>query len=326
MKNFYFLILSGLILISLNSCEKKSGTFVTTSVSISLGASYTNDVFFRLSDGQMTVVPRSNWDIAFSVSPQEAAILTNGGSGVVLKSYPVTAGWLWATAIDTAGYYTWTALYNSDTTWTEGAFNMNATGHPNYGWGNYNGTSHNVEGNALYIIKLRNGSFKKIWIEMKYSALQKYSFRYSDLDGSNEQVVSNMDLSAAKTNFVYYNLQDNLKVDREPDATNWDIVFTKYRDKSINYTVTGVLQNIDVTSRESTDVDPLSEVLPSSGYLTNTSTIGSDWKIYSNNQYSIDETRVFLVKDLNKKVYRIRFKTFAGSATGDIAFDLSTNN
>ena len=40
-------------------------------------------------------------------------------------------------------------------------------------------------------------------------------------------------------------------------------------------------------------------------------------------QYTIDDTRVFYVKDLNGDVYRIKFKTFEGSATGNISFDVS---
>jgi hypothetical protein len=325
MKKISYLILAGLFMIGIYSCKKDSAGLVTRTETLSLGAGYTNDIFYRLSDGLITSVPRSDWDIAFIVSARESAILINDAAGVELKAYPVT-GWVWTTAIDTTGYHNWTSLVNSDTTWTDGAFNMNATGHPNYGWGNYNSTSHNIEGSALYIIKLRNGNFKKIWIEMKYSALQKYSFRYADLDGSNEQVVSNMDVSDSKANFVYYNLQDNLRVDREPETSSWDIVFTKWIDKSIHYPVTGVLQNIGVRALESSDVDPLSESFPSEGYLSAMSTIGSDWKTINMNtfQYTIDETRVFLIKDKNNKIYRIRFKTFEGSATGNLSFDIST--
>ena len=77
----------------------------------------------------------------------------------------------------------------------------------------------------------------------KLSALQKYTFRYSDIDGSNEQTV-NLDLAGSTKNFVYYSLDTNEEIDREPDQDKWDIVFTKYIDKSINYPVTGVLQNI----------------------------------------------------------------------------------
>lgn len=328
MKNIRYLIFALLLTISINSCKKEAsgGGLITKSENLSMGAGYANDIYYRLSDGLITSVPRSDWDIAFSVPAREAAILTNDASGVTLKAYPVVSGWTWTTAIDTTGFHSWTDLYNSDTTWTEGAFNANATGHPNYGWGIYNSTSHNIEGSSLYIIKLRNGTFKKIWIEMKYSALQKYSFRYADLDGSNEQVVSNWNISDSKANFVYYSLQDNLRVDREPESSSWDILFTKYIDKSINYPVTGILQNTGVGALESTDIDPLSEVMPSTGYLSAISTIGSDWKTINMTtfQYTIDGSRVFLLKDKDNKIFRIRFKTFDGSSTGNLSFDIST--
>ena len=326
MKKILYLVFAVLTIIAVNSCKKDSGTLVTNTASVSLGAGYSNDVYYRLSDGLITSVPRSNWDIAFSVSPREAAILTNGAAGVTLKTYPVSAGWSWATSIDTAGYHNWTSLYNSDTTWTEGAFNMNATGHPNYGWATYDMVTHNLTGISLYIIKTRNGSFKKIWIEKKLTVDQKYTFRYADLNGANEKNVTLL-LAGKNKNFVYYSLDTNAEVDREPETTMWDIVFTKWMDKSLGYyPVTGVLQNIGVSSLTSPDIDPLSKTMPSTGYHTSISTIGSNWKTINMTtyQYAIDETRVFFVKDQNSKTYRIKFKSFEGSSTGNLSFDISS--
>jgi hypothetical protein len=325
MKKINYLILAVLFMMGIISCEKDSDSLVTRSETLSLGANYTNDIFYRLSDGQITTVPRANWDIAFIVASREAAILTNGGSGVTLKAYPAPAGWTWATTIDTTGYSKWPSLFNSDTTWVEGAFNMNATGHPNYGWGNYDMVTHNLTGVSLYIIKTIKGSFKKIWIEKKLSSDQKYTFRYSDLNGANEQSVT-LALAGKNKNFIYYSLDTNTEIDREPEIDMWDLVFTKWIDRGMNYPVTGVLQNIGVPALESTDTDPLSEVMPSTGYLSAISTIGADWKTINMTtyQYSIDETRVFFVKDQNNKIYRIRFKTFEGSSTGNLTFDIST--
>ena len=316
----------GMFLIIMNSCDKSSdsASLETKTASISLGAGYANEIYYKLSDGQITSVPRNNWDIAFSVPAREAAILTNATSGVALKAYPVSEGWNWSDPVDTTGFSGWAPLYNSDTTWTEGAFNMNATGHPNYGWGEYDANTHNLTGVSLYIIRTRAESYKKIWIMNKLSAQQKYTFRYSDLDGSNEETVT-LDLAGDTRNFVYYSLDTKEEVDREPDSDKWDILFTKWIDKSINYPVTGVLQNIDVTAQESADTDPMSKVFPTTGFLTNMSTIGSDWKIINMEtfQYTMDETRVFYVKDLNGEVYRIKFKTFEGSGTGNLTFDVS---
>jgi hypothetical protein len=326
MKKFYYLFLTGLIFLGLNSCKKDSqNQLVTRSESLSLGAGYSNDIFYRLSDGLTTSVPRANWDIAFSVAPREAAILTNGAAGVTLKVRPTSVNWTWSTAIDTTGYSNWATLYNSDTTWLEGAFNMNATGHPNYGWGKYNDITHNLAGVALYIIKTRSGSYKKFWIENKLSVDQKYSFRYADINGSNEKLVT-VNCAGKNKNFVYYSIDTNAEVDREPDTNMWDIVFTKWIDKTLNYPVTGVLQNIGVGSQKSTNIDPTSKDMPASGYLSSISTIGADWKTINMTtyQYSIDETHVFMVKDLNKLIYKIKFNTFEGSATGKLTFSIST--
>ncbi len=327
MKRIKYLFIAGMIIIILNSCSKttNSVSLQTQSVAISLGPGYASDIYYSLQDGMMTTVPRNNWDLAFSVSPREAAILVNSTAGVVLKAYPVSPGWSWSDPVDTLGYHSWTTLYNSDTTWTSGAFNANATGHPNYGWGEYDINTHNLTGVALYIIQTRDGSFRKIWIMNKLSAAQQYTFQYSDLDGANEKTV-NLDLAGSTKNFVYYSIDSEEEVDREPDKDKWDLLFTKYIDNSINYPVTGVLQNIDVTARESTDTDPASAVFPDTGFLTDISTIGSDWKIVDMQtyQYTIDDTRVFFVRDLNGNTYRIKFKTFEGSTTGNLSFDVST--
>jgi hypothetical protein len=135
----------------------------------------------------------------------------------------------------------------------------------------------------------------------------------------------NLDLSGSTKNFVYYSIDTEEQIDREPDKSTWDLLFTKYIDKSIDYPVTGVLQNFEVTAQESTDTDPASKVFPSSGFMTSISTIGSDWKIINMEtyQYTIDATRVFFVKGLDGTVYRIKFDTFDGTTTGNLSFDVS---
>jgi hypothetical protein len=324
--SYVILIVSFLAIAGFNSCKKDSTgpSLVTTTEALSMGAGYTNDIYYRLSDGMTTIVPRTDWDIAFSVSPREAAILINGASGVTLKAYPVS-GWSWDTAIDTTGYSTWAFLNNSDTTWTEGAFNMNATDFPNYGWGDYDMVSHNVNGVSLYLITTREGTMKKIWIEKKFSVEQKYIFRYANIDGTDEQDIT-LDMAGMTNNFDYFSIDTNSEIDREPDATTWDLVFTKYIDNSINYPVTGVLQNIDITAQvgDATDISP--DKMPEAGYLTDMSTIGSDWKTIdmTTYQYSIDESKVYYVKDRDNNIYRIQFKTFEGSSSGNLSFDIST--
>lgn len=325
MKNL-FLLLIFVILISFSSCEKDTGyNLITRNEILVMGAGYGDDVYYRLSDGLSTIVPRTNWDIGFSVSSREASILTNSTSGVVLKEVPGEAlSWI-SGAIDTAGYKSWATLYNSDTTWTIGAFNWNAALHPDYGWGEYNTSTHNLAGTSLYIIKTRSGSFRKIWIEKKLTVAQSYTFKYSDLNGQNEKTVT-LDLSGKNKNFVYYSVDENVVVDREPEKDKWDIVFTKWIDNTMYYPVTGVLQNFDISASDMTAEDPLAVEFPADGFMTDISTIGADWKSYNMNtsKYEVDLQRVYFVRDLNEKVYRIIFKTFVGSSTGEITFDITS--
>ena len=315
-------------MISFSSCAKDAGDkLVTRNETVTMGAGYADDVYYRLSDGLTTMVPRTNWDIGFSVSSREASILTNSTSGVVLKAVPGEARTWTAGAVDTTGYKTWTTLYNSDTTWTIGAFNGNATIHPNYGWGEYNASTHNLAGVSLYIIKTRSGNFRKIWIENKLTVAQTYKVIYSDLNGQNEKTVT-IDGSGKNKNFVYFSVDDNTVVDREPEKDKWDLVFTKWIDNSIYYPVTGVLQNFDITASDVLSADPQAEEFPAEGFLTDISTIGADWKSYNMNtsSFEIDLERVFFVRDLNEKVYKIIFQSFAGSSTGEVTFDISSFN
>lgn len=295
---------------------------------ITLGPGYTNDVYYSLKNGVVATAPRTNWDIAFSVSTRSSSIIINeaNGTGTILKLYPKT--WTWAGAIDTTGYSTWPRLANSNTDWEVGAFNANATGHPNYGWGIYNAVNHNIEnaeGGTLYIIKLGNGTFKKVWIETKFSSLQKYSFRYANIDGTSPQIVSNMSLAGSKANYGYYSLQNNqLIANREPDATTWDLLFTKWEDivSSQPYIVTGVLQNIGVKAIDLTVSDPANITYTDNQFSLDINTIGYDWKSFNGASYDVATNRVFVVKNVAGKVYKIIFTSFAGSSTGVLAFTI----
>ena len=294
-------------------CEKDNGPEVPVpeNDSITMGAGYATDIFYSLKDGIIAEVPRTNWDIAFSVNAQSSAILINEAAGVELKAYPTQEGWTWNDAVDLTDYDSWDNLYNPDTTWAEGAFGMNAAGGLNYGWGDYNMATHNVEGVSLYIIKTRSGAMMKIFIEMKYSSQQRYTFKYAGLDGKAEQSVD-LDCSTSEANFVYYSLDDNLRLDREPAKDSWDMVFTKYVDNTMVYPVTGVLTNEGVESIEK-DATTIDDVLWSvDDYSDDINIIGSDWKSFDmeNMKYVVEEGRVYIVKNMEGKEYLLHFTGF----------------
>lgn len=327
MKKNLLIILLAVFAIGFYSCDEDDSPVVKTKIeTVSQGASYTNDIYYSLAEGVVAEVPRTNWDIALSVDARSSSILINDGAGVILKVYPTEAGWEWANAIDTAGYSEWEALYNSDENWEEGAFGQNATGHPNYGWGEYNSISHDVDGVEMYIIKLVNGDFKRIFIEVKSAMAQEYIFKYSDIDGTNE-VSETISLEGLTSNFIYYSLvNETVVTDREPDAAAWDLLFTNYSDNTINYIVSGVKQNIGVEAIEEDGVLDLTlETYLETNFSENITTIGYDWKNFDMGtfQYVIDADRIYFVKDQNDMVYKIVFTGFGGSSTGDILFDIT---
>lgn len=326
-KNFLYIVLL-LAFVGFYSCDEDDDASLpeVKKESISMGEGYLSDIYYSLSNGVVSEVPRMNWDIAFSVNAMSSSILINDGASVVLKVYPTTAGWSWTETIDTTGYSEWDALYNSDEEWEGGAFGQNATNHPNYGWGQYNETTHDVEGIAMYIIELINGDFKRIFIQVKSAMGQEYIFKYSDLDGTNE-VTETISITGLTENFIYYSLEnESLVTNREPDASTWDLLFTQYKDNSINYIVSGVKQNVGVLAIDEDDVLDLTLTnYLESDFDDNLTEIGSDWKDFNMGtyQYEIDEDRVFFVKDKNEDVYKLVFTGFEGSSTGNIMFDLT---
>lgn len=311
--------------IGFSSCKKDdSPSKIDKTETINQGISYVNDVYYSFSNGVIAEVPRANWDIAFSVSTRSSSIIINESAGVVLKKFPNT--WSWASTIDTAGYKTWASLHNSNTTWEEGAFNQMTTGGFNYGWGDYDQVSHNIIGATKYIIKLRDGSYKKIFIELKNSVNQKYTFRFANLDGSSPILVPELLATGSTANYIYYNLTSNSVVtNREPDAVTWDILFTRWYDISMNYKyATGVLQNIGIKAIALSGVDPANIIYLDEQFVDNINTIGSYWKVNDpiTHLYTIPTDKVYIVKDKNSKVYQITFASFEGTTTGILSFKI----
>jgi len=292
---------------------------------IYMGAGYKNEVYYSMAAGNMGAVDRSQWDIAFRANWMSASILTNDGAGVELYSYPKATFAGWAT-VDTAGIYSWKNMVNSTTDWEEGAFCRNQKGHPDYGWGKYNSVNHDVIGDSLFIIKLRDGSFRKLWIVRKYSTLNTYEFRYANLDGSSDTTISLDCTPYAAKNFIGFSITANQLVNFEPvDSPQWDILFTKYMytypatspNPGVLYAVTGVLSNYKVKVKKFEHV-PLNYIMTAPQTMDSTrSPIGYDWKIYAGS-YKVIDSLVYFVQDEGGKINKLVFKEFTGSSTGRI--------
>lgn len=296
---------------------------------VSMGAGYANDVFYSLDSGIVKIETRANWEIAFYTNRWSAGIQMNDGGGVKLFTYPLGDKNAWNN-VDVSQIDEWTPMVNSDTVWEDGAFNRHALGHPDYGWGIYNTINHSVNGDSLFIVKLANGSLKKLFIEAKNSVTNTYFFKYADIDGSNEKSEV-LDITPYMDNrmFLYYSLSLGMAIDREPDINSWDLVFSRYsaivydnNNQPSDYVVVGIASNngVGVAKHHPVEVgfaDWMAK--PFEEYRT---PIGHEWKEFSMSQFAwtVEDSLVYFIKNRNGNIYKFYPEFFSGQATGSTGF------
>ena len=306
------ILAAGLFLSSL--CSKGQITKDT----VSIGAGYALQKWYSLQNDEQGSAPKNNWDIAFETSGMGSGIFINSVTGTQLWVYPNGDTTAWNT-LDTAGISSWKPYYNSDTSWSIGAFNKGKTNNPNdWGWGIYNTITHQVIGDSIYVIKLSNNSYKKIWI--KKLASGTYYFQYSDLNGNNLQNVSISKTPYNSKTLIYYSIQTNSVVDREPPSSQWDLLFTQYTAFVPSpYNVTGVLMNKGVTAVKVYPVDTSYMQWYNHSFNTAINTIGYNWKNYSGG-WQIEDSLVYFVKSKQGDIWKVIFTGFGGSANGNYIF------
>ena len=305
-------------------CIILSFSLYSQNQSISLQPSYTNQSFYSLENGEISNLNNSDWDLAFSTANMSSSIRINAGMGTELYSYPLgdTTDW---NNFNSSNLSNWLPIYNSDTNWFIGAFDKHSTSMFDMGWGMYSMITHYVTGDSLYAIKTVGGDWKKLWIQKLANG--EYTFKYANLDGSNEINASVLKANYSDKNFVYYSLDQNSVLDREPNSVDWDITFTKYITpvQGMPYGVTGVLSNDGVHVAQADNIpDPNSyNDYSQHPMMTEINSIGYDWKSFdmSTFSYSVGPYRCYFVKDLQNKIWRIIFTSFEGSSTGNIEFN-----
>lgn len=295
--------------------------------SVHTSPQYANEVFYSMEHGMVQTIAHNGWDIAFQIQGYSSAIRINDGSGVQLYHVPNSTEETWAQPLDTTGIAeTWQQWHNSTLTWDIGAFTMDRdynTG--DFGWGEYNMGTHTVNGTAVFVLKISDGSWKKIFIDGL--ANKTYSFRYADLDGGNEVMATLQKDDFKGKNFGYYSLVHNNVVDREPLASAWDITFGKYTamvgpDNNIPYGVMGVRSNAGVRVAVRTGDDAQNTSVPDSDAFSSAITaIGHTWKIFSlADGWLVPDTAAYFVQTATDDIYRLAFTHFGGSSNGTIVF------
>ncbi len=292
-----------------------------TPQTVSLGAGYMDQVWYSLQNGVQATHPANEWDLAFEIQGFTAAILINTQkAGLELHRAPYALS-QWA-SMDTAGIAAWPILQNADTSWSHGAFNEGITSDPyDLGWGVYNPITHIVTGDSLYVVRLANGTWRKLRIDALTTGV--YTFTHANIDGSDEVsgAISKIDFTGK--NFAYWSLETNTAIDREPLSADWDITFCRYVTFIPGpYAVTGVLHNKQVTASRSGGAPPADAVWTDAVFNTHINTIGFDWKTFDMGtfQYVIEDSLAYFVKDVPGNIWKVVFTGFDGSSSGNIAF------
>lgn len=309
---------------AMNSQAMSQVTMVTDSVT--MGQGYANEIYYNMSDGIVSSSLRNSWDIAIRTRIMSSSILTNDGTGVILYTYPNADTSGWAT-LDTTGYKNWKAMYNDPNDWENGAFSRNAKGGLDFGWGVYNTTSHFITGDSIFVIQLRDGSLRKLWIQVKKAGEDMVFFRYAKIDGSEEQNITLDCNPYTSKDFIGFSMSTNEIVDYQPERTSWDVVFTKYMSvqpgelgNDTVYPVTGVLSNEAVYSKKFRNVTPGFIGYDPYGWDSTRSSIGYDWKSFTESGYMVADSVAYFVKSRAGDVYKLVFTKFAGSSSGKIIF------
>ena len=306
-----------LLFVSMAMIAMMAGAQVETEVVT--GAGYPDEVYYSLENGIVATEPRATWDLGFATSNFSVSLMANNGSGMEVYTYPLGDTADWAT-LDTTGM-TWTQMYNSLETWTGegGAFNANATGHPDYGWGKYNDITHIITGDSLYVVKTISGEYRKLWIAQRNPIQNTWTFRVAGLDGSSDTTVVLNSGEYSGKHFVYYSL-DNMEIlDREPAKETWDLLFTRYWDYTIPFMVSGVVTNeghvmAQKVQQEGMDRETFVE-FEDSAFTSVITEIGSDWKSFNMGtfSYDMDTTVVYFLKkygETDSSYYKLYFTAF----------------
>jgi hypothetical protein len=290
---------------------------------LSIGAGYSQQVWYNLETGAKTQSAGSTWDIAFSMRPRvDASIWVNPNVTLYKAVAPASA---WTTVVvDTL---TLTPQYGVDTTWSMGAFNRTGGGSLDYGWGSYSPVTHNITGDSIYVIKNLAGKWQKILIE-KLALDTSFFFKYADLNGTNEKSVELKKGNYKDRLLGYYSLVNNAAVNREPSIKEWDLTAFRYYGLTPDntgalqsYPLTGILQNPNVTIAKAAKRDTASDSHTGLTFSSRTNVIGADWKTFDLSAgWKVADSTVYFVKALNGKIHKLIFTRFGGSSNGNMIF------
>jgi len=299
---------------------------------VSCGPQFANDVYWSSATSDSgTVVPRTTWDLAFSIN-QTSGIRANHSAGVEVYKTDLTVA-DWSTLDTTGNLSSWSRAYNRTDDYLFGALNYGADfAANNVGWGEYDFITHVVSGDTLWVIKDRDDNWHQLVVEKRQSG--QYFLRWGDLGGSNEKRDTLQALGLATPQlFLYLSLDTaNGGFLREPSRDDWHFQFTYYAQEfnfgpgqpPVYYPSGGVMINPQLSVAEIRNM-PFDEVTKDDGNFVDPTPydiIGADWKRFdlNNSVYVYEDSLSFVVQYPNGAVAKYTFIEYGGSSTGEFTF------
>ncbi len=117
--------------------------------------------------------------------------------------------------------------------------------------------------------------------------------------------------------YIYYSFNTGVVDNIAPTKNSWDICFTQYThifEDATPYLVTGVLSNrelVEVAEVFDTEFSEINfELLSDLEFNTDINAIGYDWKVFNGNEFTIDASKNYVIKNRNNIYFKIHFIDF----------------
>jgi hypothetical protein len=302
---------------------------------LNAGAGYAFQSYYSLPTGDETLVANDAWDLAFSVAAADAGIFINESSGSSMGQ-PLPYIELYdALSTDFSDQPDPSSLedfqvFNAEKSWSKGALNEVADPSDplDLGWGFRDANSEDVEGERVFVVKLRNGQYRKLQVQSLISGI--YTFRYANLDGSNETSKTINKAAHAGSTLAYFSFATGNTVSVEP-TDGFDLLYCRYitpfpvpgTSDLVPTGVMGVLSGPGLQVAQANGVDPNTASFDDwvDSLSADIDVIGYDWKAFSGTSWLIYQNIAYFVQTASGEIWKINFTDFGGSLTGKAIFE-----
>lgn len=300
MKTVFYLFISLFLIVSCNKGEipVNKPNFSLSTLQVNMGSDYGNQLFFDLySQNVVLVNNRENWDLGFKNEENAKSVFLNSSK-----------------------------LMSCTRSSSTDLLSLNSSSGLEFNYDSPNGNNDSTafgdwwNTNSIFIIdrgvSTTGTSLGKIKLKFISVDTEKYIFEWANLNNTVSSVIDTIfkDNAYRLTTFSF----DTGLTQCEPLTTNWQLCFTSYThifEDGTPYLVTGVLSNEQQIQLTKIDLDfdaiTYSNAITSL-YSTDRDIIGYDWKEYNFDisQYVVDMTKTYIIKDINNRIFKLRFIDF----------------